>query len=537
MAINSVYNYRPAQSQLVATVCNRQIMASKSNVPVFVKSVSEKVARLGRRALGIRDPKHKFLLLGETGSGKTSFLNLLHNCGKVEELGKEGLEQCKDFNDISLEDPSAKKMQSKTSGAKLYDVTLGDLQVGIIDTPGFGDSRGFEQDRKNVKKIIEVLNEEDYINCVCLVINGRQSRMSASLSYALSEITAILPKEILNNVIVVFSNTDDVLNLNFEPEALVDYFGGELEHLFYIENPYCKLDKAKAKVGKLPLGRIRDSLHRSFKETSEELKRVSETIKDFKPVHTESFNVLYEKKKLIERNVLTLVTAYDNQVRLEEFLDKAKEDVSEAVRRKRLNADFTTTREFERTVVDLTKKHNTLCGVANCYSNCHKECTLAKSMDKEQVRRCLCFGQDRVDRDVCEVCHHSYTQHYYDEVLFRKEVVVENLVDEGMRQQFMEAESSAEQLRIIHARLQSEKQVSENERLRISKELLITITKFETLAVHRSYKKLIENQIAVINTRIEASIGPETEHLRKTRDELAKKLDIVEAAPQDFLNL
>ena len=44
-----------------------------------------------------QDPHYPFkmLLIGETGSGKTSFLNLLYNCGTVQALGcgfgKEGL--------------------------------------------------------------------------------------------------------------------------------------------------------------------------------------------------------------------------------------------------------------------------------------------------------------------------------------------------------------------------------------------------------------------------------------------------------------
>ncbi len=72
-------------------------------------------------------------------------------------------------------------MESKTDDATLYNLEVGDMKVGVIDTPGFGDSRGFKQDETNAQRIISALKKEDYINCVCLIINGRQSRASASL--------------------------------------------------------------------------------------------------------------------------------------------------------------------------------------------------------------------------------------------------------------------------------------------------------------------------------------------------------------------
>ena len=70
-----------------------------------------------------------------------------------------------------------------------------------------------------------MLKKEDYINCVCLIINGRLSCANASLKYVLTEITAILPREILQNVIIVFTNTSDPFDLTFDINELTEYFG------------------------------------------------------------------------------------------------------------------------------------------------------------------------------------------------------------------------------------------------------------------------------------------------------------------------
>lgn len=192
---------------------------------------------------------YKMLLVGETGSGKTSFLNLLCNCEMIKKLGfNKGSKQLRKFNDSNLENARSREAESKTSGVKMYSIELDkvELKVGIMDTPGFGDTRGFQQGKQNTKLIIDGLKAEQYINCVCLVINGRLSRITATLRYVLTEVTSILPREVLNNVIVVFTNAVDPWLLNLNPDSLKEYFGRKIdpEKIFCIENPYCRLERA-----------------------------------------------------------------------------------------------------------------------------------------------------------------------------------------------------------------------------------------------------------------------------------------------------
>lgn len=71
--------------------------------------------------------------------------------------------------------------------------------------------------------------------------------MSITFRYDLTEITAaILPKEILKNLVIVFSNISDPLDLNFDSTALIDYFGWPHKYLF-VENPYI-CEEAKIKL-------------------------------------------------------------------------------------------------------------------------------------------------------------------------------------------------------------------------------------------------------------------------------------------------
>ena len=473
---------------------------------------------------------YKMLLVGETGSGKTSFLNLLCNCETIKKLGfNKASKQLRKFNDSNLENARSREAESKTSGVKMYSIELDkvELKVGIMDTPGFGDTRGFQQDKINTKLIIDGLKAEQYINCVCLVINGRLSRITATLRYVLTEVTSILPREVLSNVIVVFTNAVDRWLLNLKPDSLQEYFGRKIdpEKIFCIENPYCRLERAWQHQGQQSADIRR--LERSFDETGEVLTNMWTTIKSFPPVYTSRFTALYEKKQQIEREVLNLLAGHDYQRALEKKLAVTEEEVNAAVRTRQFNSNFrsTVTKPVRWTAVS-TNRHNTLCGAQNCYSNCHKHCNLPKSFDKEVFKQCWCMSGDK-----CHQCGHSYIHHYHNEVLWQKEGGEETLViDEATKKKYEEAKSMEERARICKQQLERDKNKSEQERRRLSEHLFRTIEEFQKLGVNRNYAKLLENQLDVIKQRLEGTVGEETKYLSKTKDELEKKLKLVQEA-------
>ncbi len=470
-----------------------------------------------------KDRAFKMLLIGNIGSGKTSFLNLLYNCATVQALGcgfgAKGLEQFKQFNDIRLENAQALSMESKTEDATLYNVEVGDVKVGVIDTPGFGDSRASTQ------RIISALKREEYINCVCLIIDGRQPRTSVSgIMNEFSEIIAILPKDIVNNVIVVFSNAADRMDLIFDPSLLKDYFGKEVKKICFVENPYCRFEKAKVKVGELGINRMAKILREAFEDTSEVLTEMCETIKDFPQVHTHHFIELYE---IIEKSVADSLSVYDNQMRLKKSLNDTKAEVNAAVKSKTINKDFRRDKLSMRWVVKKTDNRNLRCGYENCYSNCKVSCHLPKSSDKEMLKQCACInGED----GLCRVCGHSYMQHCHEASIFKREECVTDDIDYEMKVNFEKAESNEERAKMLYNNLEKELQKSLATGKQLSVKLFKDIAEFETLSGARNYAKLIENQLAEIESHLKGIVGPESDDLFKTYVELEKRLEVIQAA-------
>ena len=472
---------------------------------------------------------YKMLLLGETGSGKTSFLNLLCNYGRVKSLsgGEKTMAKFRQFHDIELEDKEARQMQSKTSGAKIYE---GDLCC-IIDTPGFGDSRGLQQDEKNVKSIISCLKDETYVNCVCIVINGRLARMTSNMKYVFTEITAILPRKILDNIVVVFTNTSNLLQANFDPAELQTFFGRNISEVHCIDNPYCQFEKAKKLEASLPNEKIAESLQKSFEETAVVLDKMWSDIKGFEKVYTNKFIELYDKKQEIERSVLTMLTAYDEQKNIEQRIEKAKEIVEAALRKKKLHAKFSCKQTFIKYKVTYTKgRHNTLCGVPGCHSNCHVPCYLEKTFDQEKFKHCRCMEST----DYCTKCEHHYTAHYHNQALFEEEECEEELIDEDMKQAFEAAQSDEDRASLIKRRLLEKREASVKRREKLSNKLLLKIEEFQSLGVQRNFAKLIEAQLDIIKLRLKGEVlgKKESIQLKNTVEKLEKKLEVVRGTLQ-----
>ena len=476
---------------------------------------------------------YRMLLIGETGSGKTSFLNLLCNSKLFEELGTKvdaaKLKRIRHYNDLKIEDSTACAMASKTSDAMFYNTEVCQMRMTVIDTPGFGDSRGLEQDKENVKKIIDALRHEDHINCVCLVINGRQARMSASLKYVLGEISSILPKEVFDNIIVVFTNTADPLDCNFDICELDPFFGRRIVCASYIENPYCRIERAKQKAGQLSVDQIARSLRKSFIDTAETLHSLQETIKDFKKVHTLHFLRLYDKKQEIEKDVIIILASYDEQTEVEKEMKIVEEEVEAHLKSKSLYSDFKTTRVVEVTkpVPTPNQRHNTLCGAAGCYSNCHLPCFLDKSFDKEEFKNCAAMG----GTETCQKCGHSYQHHYHNEVVFQKVKEKKEFVDETMKKKFEEATNMEQRADYLRQGLQTQKEALLRKKNSLLQELNGKITEFQRLGISKqNYAKVLEKHLDVVKLRIEATVGDERAQLTAFKDDLEKKLVVVTSA-------
>lgn len=487
---------------------------------------------LKRGLLGLKDVltskdqdkvAYNMLLIGETGSGKTSFLNLLCNFKMVLKLKDDScIKKLNKFHNEALENVKAAEMESATTGATYYQVDFEEVKLGLLDTPGFGDTRGLDQDKENVKKIVDKVNDVEYINCVCLIVNGRMARMTSQLQYVISEISAVLPKVTVKNTIVVFTNAKSQCDTNFCVDQITPYLGNPIsdDKVFYFDNPWCIL-------GKMEKAKATKDLQKAFRRASESLERMFNTIKTFEPIHTTLFMDLFLAKEAVERKVHELLLAVQNKVTLEETITNKKKEIDTAIAAKSINSNFETMIKVPKWTIQPTAQHNTVCEL--CNSNCHPMCGLPSSKDdREVLKNCACMQESNF---VCTVCGHTYDVHMHAHFLNKLEEVETIFVNEDMKKAFEKAEIDIESLgQDMKERLDKEFHKIEEEISDHFGNLSNKIKLFEAHASTPSYIKLLHCQLVVINQRIKAISATNSsgiDDLIRTRDELEAKINLI----------
>ena len=469
---------------------------------------------------------YKMLLIGETGSSKTSFLNLLCNFAMVLTVKSDTcIRKLTKFHDQALENVKAKEMESLTTGATYYQIDYKDVKLGVVDTPGFGDTRGLDQDKENVKKIVDKVNDVEYINCICLVVNGRLARMTHQLQYVISEISAVLPKVTAENVIVVFTNAKSRLDTNFKVDQITPFLGYTIpeDKVFYIDNPWCILDKMeKTKATK--------DLTKAFRRASESLEGMFTIMKTFEPIHTTLFLDLFVAKEAVERKVYELLLAVQNKTTLEATINTKKEEIDAAIKTKSMSANFETKIKVPQWVIKPTPHHNTLC--TSCNSNCHPMCglPLVKGPDKEVLRGCYCMSGNH---HTCNVCGHTYDVHIHGKFLNKLEEVETVIFNKDMKEVFEKSEIQIESLgREMKDNLDIKFQEIMEQITNHFNDLDNKIKFFQEHASAPSYLKLLQCQLVIVDQRIQVTSGTgnitSVRDLNKTKAELEKKIALVE---------
>ena len=432
-----------------------------------------------------RDRKFHIVFIGASGAGKTSMLNLIGHFGVMNERGLDGiLAGPKHYNDVKLERALQNTMASKTSASKSYDIKIGDVTLMITDTPGLGvDSAGIGKEKEHVENIVEHLKKVEYVNCIFLVINGRTPREIPELNYALSEISAILPNVVTNNMIICLTNCKKISNATLEIATLNKFFKREIgrNDTFCIDNPLCILENAK-KLNQVD-EEIEDIKH-GFELASKEFNQILGRFKDFNQLSTTSFMEVYKAKQAVESEVLAITVHQHNL----EQLQKQGNTKSGRVR-------------FSKVVLIEDQHYNTLCDHPGCYSNCHLQCNLPHSYDAEIFKNCICMAGSS-QPGVCTNCKHTYVTHYHQYVRFDRQVMC------------MEYDKIAAQIK--------------QESTQALDQLSTRIQSFHKLSSIKNYIQVLSTQLEVVKL-YQKTYGP-TEALKTAQVRLESAIETIKLA-------
>ena len=172
------------------------------------------------------------LLLGETGVGKSTFVNAFANYLTFDTLQQaekgqavvlipvsfmitvgdnfdEHIVKFGNVDDAKNED-FEHPGQSVTQHCRSYVFNLKNnrgRRLCIIDTPGFGDTRGIHQDDYNMTHILEYIKTLSHLNAVCFLLKPNESRLNAFFRACLTQLFTLLKPEDAENILFCFTNS------------------------------------------------------------------------------------------------------------------------------------------------------------------------------------------------------------------------------------------------------------------------------------------------------------------------------------------
>lgn len=355
------------------------------------------------------NPRVHVLIVGETGAGKSTFLNFINYYSTFSDILESGFrdeELIKNVVDIvDSANECYEKGESMIQCSKKYEISHGKVKFIILDTPGMGDTRGLDQDKQNLKNIVDTLKQLEYLNAICIVANGTQERLMISFKYVFNELQAFFPKTVMANIFLVATRC----SLKSDIKLPFEQLGIDKKRVYCIDNPFTLVKDYLEERDLREKDTILEKLKFNTVQGMKQIEYLYEDIGQVECCNTNDFLALYKTKLEIELRMLDSLTAInqseENEKKFEQVLEKIQ--ILEAT--KNANVKFEYVIEQDTSHTEARPYHSTLCGHPKCYSTCHENCGLAYSTDKQVFLGCA-----GVADTTCTTCGHSYTEHMHN---------------------------------------------------------------------------------------------------------------------------
>ncbi|XP_067326545.1 uncharacterized protein [Anolis sagrei] len=244
-----------------------------------------------------RVPNKVIMIMGATGSGKTTLIN-----GMINYI--MGIQWEDEFRfKLIHEETHRSQAESQTSNMKVYVLPYQEgfqipYSLTIIDTPGFGDAEGIEHNLLSIKEIrhfLSTLPDTNYLDATCLVLQDSLACLTPDQRYMFHSVLSSLGKDVKDHiqVLVTFADGQTPPVLEAMKAAHVpcakDASGTHAHFKFHNSALFankteksggiCNFDKKFWKMGCMSMKIFLDSLYTSQPKSRMFLKKVLQELK------------------------------------------------------------------------------------------------------------------------------------------------------------------------------------------------------------------------------------------------------------------
>ena len=383
------------------------------------------------------------LFCGKSGDGKSTAINAFFNIVK-------GIKMEDNFRFILITEPNTKRQdKSQTKGVHLYYIKdYNNKPIIIIDSQGYGDTGGIQEDEKITEAFTYVFTEKiKHINAACFISQSIRNRLDNTTKYIFSSVTGLFAEDISENFIILatFANSE---TMKKGPAFIqsIDHDAGFLKikkrmdknYWFAFDSKCLFDDDINSKLAKYSYQQLCNLYEEKIKKLfPKETKKSGDVLKNknelkiqvnklkttFKDLLVKQENLKSKEKAINEVNIKIREIEYKIRS-IEEKKETLKPDEYERELRK-LN------QELNKNINELSHKkriekkkelqadsNNLYTHCDECKENCHNPCDCWFS----QASRCKIFYWIS---QICEKCGHSkrvHRQEYFHYVYIEVEV-------------------------------------------------------------------------------------------------------------------
>ncbi|EHK49915.1 hypothetical protein TRIATDRAFT_289308 [Trichoderma atroviride IMI 206040] len=173
------------------------------------------------------------LILGETGVGKSTFINAF-----VNYLTYSTLDEAMAVDELTSVIPCSFSLQSMdranlsagiqeynikvgarddevdgstgksaTQKSSVYPVKIGTKTYRLIDTPGIGDTRGLSYDKENMADILKAISSYEHLHGILVLVKSNNARLTITFRFCVKELLTHLHRSAAKSMAFGFTNT------------------------------------------------------------------------------------------------------------------------------------------------------------------------------------------------------------------------------------------------------------------------------------------------------------------------------------------
>ncbi|XP_067235439.1 uncharacterized protein [Chanodichthys erythropterus] len=424
-----------------------------------------------KMTFGERDtnkPHKTFLMVGETGTGKTTLINVMVNYM----LGVQ--REDKVWFEITDDESKQTSAHSQTSRITVYKFYLQEspIHLTIIDTPGYGHTCGIQKDKEIAESLLHLSESAEGIH----EIDAHQNRLSDRQIYIFDAVQSLFGRDFAENIVLLFTHSTGMPPKN----ALTAVKEAKIKCAMKDENQpvFFLFDNCQSEDFEEEYAKMQE---KSWDLSHSGMMGFFKFLDTIKPKTLQMTQDVLQKWKQFEANISNLKA----HVQVMELKQNELKQTQEALEKNKNNKNFEYEVEVsykEKVDIDYTLAYKAMC-CSVCEENCHYPgCWLVSDLSQCSVMK----------NNHCTVCTNKchYSKHIKEAKIYVAKTKKEKRTLEDLKNEY---DGKIGTGAAVVKKLEEELQELEKEKIKLVIEAFHCVDKLQMTALNTDSLITLQN--------------------------------------------